>query len=47
MTVAEAFGDVAGLLAKMDPAKIVGLHPSQAMTRRVAPGEGQNCQIKW
>jgi len=35
MTVAEAFGDVAGLLAKMVPAKIVELHSPQAMAQRV------------
>ena len=35
MTVSEAFGDVAEMLAKIDPAKILALKPSAAMTNRV------------
>lgn len=35
MTVAEAFGDVADILANMAPSKIVEMRPSKAMTDRV------------
>lgn len=35
MTVAEAFGDVAEMLAKMAPAQILELRPSKAMAERV------------
>lgn len=35
MTVAEAFGDLAEILAKMDPVKIVDLKPSEGMAERV------------
>lgn len=35
MTVAEAFGDLAEILAKMDPVKIVALKPSEGMAERV------------
>jgi hypothetical protein len=35
MTVAEAFGDLAEVLASMDPARIVALHPSEGMAERV------------
>ncbi|HMQ91262.1 MAG TPA: hypothetical protein PKB07_26860 [Flavilitoribacter sp.] len=35
MTVSEAFGDVADMLAQMDPGKILALKPSAAMTDRV------------
>ena len=35
MTVTEVFDDVAGLLAQMDPAKIVALKAPQMMAKRV------------
>ncbi len=35
MTVTEAFGDVADIIARMDPAKIVGLKASKQMSDRV------------
>lgn len=35
MTVAEAFGDLAEVLARMDPAKIVALKPSKEMVEKV------------
>ena len=35
MTVAEAFGDVAEMIAKLDPAKMIELRPSGAMSDRV------------
>jgi hypothetical protein len=35
MTVTEAFGDVADIIARMDPTKIVGLKASKQMSDRV------------
>jgi hypothetical protein len=35
MTVAEAFEDLAEVLARMDPGKIVGLKASEGMAERV------------
>lgn len=35
MTVAEVFGDLAEVLARMDPAKIIALKPSKGMAERV------------
>lgn len=35
MTVAEAFGDVADVLANMAPSKIMEIRPSKAMIDRV------------
>ncbi len=35
MTVVEAFDDIADLLARMDPAKIMELRPSKPMADRV------------
>ena len=35
MTVVEAFDDIAGLLARMDPEKIAQLRPSEQMAERV------------
>lgn len=35
MTVTEAFGDVADIIARMDPSKIVGLKASKSMSDRV------------
>ena len=35
MSVIEAFGDIADVLAKMDPTKVAGLRASQAMSQRV------------
>lgn len=35
MTVAEAFGDVAEVVAMLAPSKILDLRPSQAMSDRV------------
>lgn len=35
MTVAEAFGDLAEVLASMDPARIVTLRASEGMAERV------------
>ena len=35
MTVAQAFGDIADILANMAPAKIVEMRPSQSMVDRV------------
>lgn len=35
MNVAEAFGDVAGVIAQMNPEKIVTLKASKAMSERV------------
>ncbi len=35
MTVTEVFDDVAGLLAQMDPAKIVALKAPKMMSKRV------------
>ena len=35
MSVAEAFGDIAEVIAKIAPAKIVELRPSASMQRRV------------
>ena len=36
MTVSEAFGDVAEVLAKLDPTKIVELRASRGMAERVS-----------
>ena len=36
MTVTEAFGDVAGLIAQMNPQKIIELKAPKAMSERVA-----------
>lgn len=35
MSVVEAFDDIAGLLARMDPEKIAQLRPSKQMVERV------------
>lgn len=35
MTVAEAFSDIAEILAKMNPSEVADLRPSEAMSNRV------------
>jgi hypothetical protein len=35
MTVTEAFGDVADIIARMDPTKIIGLNAPKTMSDRV------------
>jgi hypothetical protein len=49
MTVAEAFGDVADLLATMAPAKILEMRPSKELVERVEAliRKKKDAEISW